>query len=183
MWTPGPCFICMRFLFKSVHPLLFSNSLTWYHALALAILVLYKKYSEINELLASNNTIDRSLYLRVLFIAVFGSICLVPLGLYSLINSSITASPWPGWKNIHTDISEIILIPVSFWRSDQVSEYQLEIQRWQFVFNAFVIFACFGIHKEARTRYLSALQWLFQCVPCFRVNKCFPSLIICGVWY
>jgi pheromone a factor receptor len=144
---------------------------------ALTVRTLYKKYSELNKLLASNNTLDRGRYLRVLVIALLGSVCLVPLGLYSLIRSCNNVSPWPGWKAVHADMSQIVQIPASVWRSDHIAQYDLEISRWEFFFNSVMLFACFGIHKEARTRYVSWVRSIFRCAPSFRVKKCYLVLL------
>lgn len=118
-----------------------------------------------------------SQYVRVLIIATLSSICVVPVALYMLVNNWITANSWPGLKVIHSDFSPV-LVPASVWRSVQVAKYSPEIRRWGFVFNGFVIFACFGIHKEARRRYRLTAYHVFQCVSCFRVKKCLFSLTI-----
>lgn len=121
-----------------------------------------------------------SQYVRVLIIATLSSICVVPVALYMLVNNWITANSWPGLKVIHSDFSPV-LVPASVWRSVQVAKYSPEIRRWGFVFNGFVIFACFGIHKEARRRYRLTAYHVFQCVSCFRVKKCFHSLFMCAI--
>ncbi|KAF8225998.1 fungal pheromone STE3G-protein-coupled receptor [Tricholoma matsutake] len=146
----------------------------------LTIYTIYQKYSGLSELLSSNNTIDMSQYVRVLIIATLSSICVVPVALYMLVNNWITANSWPGLKVIHSDFSPV-LVPASVWRSVQVAKYSPEIRRWGFVFNGFVIFACFGIHKEARRRYRLTAYHVFQCVSCFRVKKCFHSLFMCAI--
>jgi hypothetical protein len=144
---------------------------------ALTIRALHKKYTELNEFLSSNNTVNKNQYLRVLIIATLGSVCLVPLGIYFLTISSLAVYPWPGWKKIHSKFSLIPLIPNSIWRTNSW-QYDLEIVRWEFVFNAFAIFACFGIHKEARRSYLSAAGCVSRRVSCFWVKEYFISLII-----
>ena len=145
-------------------------------SLVLTVRTLYKTLSEIKELLSGDesNVIDKSQYLRVLIIAILGSVCLVPLGLYSFVSGWIDVRPWPGWKEIHADISQIEQIPVDIWRSDRTWQYNLEILRWEFVFNAFAIFALFGFQREACMSYMSAMRYLFQCVLC----RCCAFLIV-----
>lgn len=137
----------------------------------LTIRTIYKTYSELSELLSSNNTTDKSQYLRVLTIATLSSICVVPVALYTLIICWLSAGPWPGWKKSHSGLSPI-LVPASIWRSDHFLKHSREIHRWYFVFNAFAIFACFGVHKQARRRYMSAARYVLRCVPCFRIKRC-----------
>ena len=144
-------------------------------SLALTIRLLYEKYSELNALLcrSSNNTVNRNQYLRVLIIATIGSVCLVPLGIYNLILNLGYAYAWPGWKKIHSEFSVISLVPNSIWRSDHVLKHNLELIRWEFVFNAFVIFACFGVHQEARNGYLSAARFVSQRFSFLQVKRFF----------
>jgi pheromone a factor receptor len=144
--------------------------------LVLTVRALYNKYSELNRLLASNHTLDRGRYLRILAIALLGSVCLVPLGLYALVRSCQGLFPWPGWNEVHADMSQIIQVPASVWRSDHIARYDIEISRWEFVFNAFMLFACFGVHKEARTRYVSWARDVYSCGR-FSVNKYFVSAV------
>lgn len=136
----------------------------------LTIRILYKKYSEINELLSSSGTVDKSQYLRVLIIATLGSVFIGPLSLYGLIMSWIHIFAWPGWKSLHSGFSPI-MIPVSYWRSQFIMRYTVEISRWSFIFNALAIFACFGIHQQARRGYVSAAYHVFQWVLCFQVKR------------
>jgi hypothetical protein len=170
-WFPSHV-LCIQV--RSFHIVLISSPDSY--SLALIVRTLYKSYSKFNELFASDNSLNRTRYLRVLVIALLGSVCLIPLGLYSLIRGSIGVYPWPGWNEIHANISQIQPVPASIWRSDHVGQYNLEIVRWEFVFNAFVLFAVFGIHKEARASYLSATRGVLRRIPCFRVNKYFISL-------
>ncbi|KAF8230924.1 fungal pheromone STE3G-protein-coupled receptor [Tricholoma matsutake] len=120
--------------------------------------ILRKKRMRLSKiLLSSNSNISASTYLRLLFIAVVGSVVLVPISLWLFIDAWRTVSPWPGWKETHADMSYIKKVPGSIWRSDP---YKLEIIRWEYVLGAFVFFACFGLHREARVSYQSAARRL-----------------------
>ena len=147
-------------------------------SLALIICYLYKQHSQLSRLLENRSNLDRSKYLRVVVIAIASTVCLLPLGLYSFISQCMVTSAWPGLTKVHEFISEVDVIPASIWRSTQNSQYTVEIFRWEFVFSAFVIFACFGIHKEARMDYLSILRHIFHYVPGFRVHQCVVFLTI-----
>lgn len=132
---------------------------------------LHKKYSELNEHLSSGNTINKSQYLRVLIIATLGSICVFPFSFYWFVTDWTTVYSWQGWKQVHSNFSDVSLIPNSFWRANPSSQYGTEVSRWAFVFNAFAIFVCFGIHEEARKNYLSAVQYILRYAPWFHIEK------------
>ncbi|KAF8223919.1 STE3-domain-containing protein [Tricholoma matsutake] len=143
---------------------------------------LYKKYSELNEHLSSGNTINKSQYLRVLIIATLGSICVFPFSFYWFVTNWTTVYSWQGWKQVHSNFSDVYIIPNSFWRANPSSQYGTEVSRWAFVFNAFAIFVCFGIHEEARKNYLSAVQYILRYAPWFHIEKCFVSIgIMCAI--
>ncbi|KAF8240550.1 STE3-domain-containing protein [Tricholoma matsutake] len=136
----------------------------------LTIRTLYNKYSEVSEFLSTNDTVDKSQYVRVIIIVVGSSVFMVPFSIYSLVVNWNNIHPWPGWKNLHSDTSPL-LVPASVWRSQDSSKYGVEIARWTWIFNALTIFACFGIHREACRGYVSAAQYVLQFVPCFQVNR------------
>lgn len=139
----------------------------------LTVRLVYKRYSELNELLASNgNGIDRGLYARIVIYAVTGSVCLVPLGLYASVSNWIQVTPWQGMKQEHADISIIYQIPARVWRSDSVSQVKLEISRWEFVFSAFLMFLIIGINGELLKNYVVTTRQVFQYILlCRRVKQ------------
>lgn len=145
----------------------------------LTVRLVYKRYSELNELLASNgNGIDRGLYARIVIYAVTGSVCLVPLGLYASVSNWIQVTPWQGMKQEHADISIIYQIPARVWRSDSVSQVKLEISRWEFVFSAFLMLLIIGINGELLKNYVVTTRQVFQYILlCRRVKQCVALFI------
>jgi pheromone a factor receptor len=147
----------------------------------LTVYLLHKKRVGLKEFLLSNSNITTSGYLRLLIIAIIGSACLVPLGLWLLIRGLFSVSSWPGWDSTHADMSYVAIVPANFWRSDRILHSNLEITRWEFVFSAVVFFACFGLHEEARASYRSAVRRLIMRLLCIRnIKYFFPSIFICS---
>jgi pheromone a factor receptor len=142
----------------------------------LTIYVFYTKRSGLNEILLSNGNISTSGYLRLLIIAVIGSACLVPLGIFAIVISWKGILPWPGWSATHADMSYVEQVPATIWRSNRMLEYIMEITRWEFVFSASLFFACFGLHGEARASYQSTVQCLVTYIKCLFDPKYFVSL-------
>jgi Pheromone A receptor len=138
----------------------------------LVIYTLYKRFSELDKLLAGSNTLDKKQYLRILFIAIISSIGLLALGSFSLVNSCREVFPWPGWTKTHSNFLQIFVLPNSIWRSNHTQQYKVELARWEFVFSAFVIFSVFGVHREALRSYMLAVRYVFRYVSCSWVNQC-----------
>ena len=143
---------------------------------------LHKKRLGIRELLHSNSNITTSSYLRLLIIAVIGSVVLVPLCLWLFISPWSSVEPWQGWKKTHADMSYVQEIPASVWRSNASILYGIEITRWEYVICAFLFFACFGLHREARESYRSAMRHLATFLPCLPATR-YPFLLAVHIYY
>lgn len=127
----------------------------------LTIRALYKRYSELDELLPSN-TIDKNLYFRVLMVGIISSAILFALTLQWFISNAANINHWPGWKILHTKLSCMELGPsTSNSRRPETFHINLEIARWKFVGNAFALFAFFGVQD-----YMKYLAIIVH-VPCF----------------
>jgi pheromone a factor receptor len=117
-------------------------------------------------------------YLRILIIAILSSVSLLSVVLYTLIQDWKTVYPWPGWEVVHSNFLEITPYPNSLWRSNHTWLFNVELTRWEFVYNAFMIFMIFGIHREALKSYQSAARYVFRYgprsgltgAPCMRSN-------------
>ena len=119
--------------------------------------VLYKKSSPrgLNEILLNDDKISTTGYLRLLIIAVIGSVFLVPIIIWVITISWRGLLPWPGWSATHKDMSFVEQVPASSWRSDRMLACIMEITRWEFVFSASLFFAGFGFHG---TEYQSTVR-------------------------
>jgi pheromone a factor receptor len=132
----------------------------------------------LNEILLDQSNINASSYLRLLVVAIIGSVVLVPLCLWLFIDPWSSAVPWPGWKETHSNMSYIEQVPASIWRSNISLEYNLEITRWEYVLCAFLFFACFGVHREARASYGSVMRRFAPYVLCLRATRYFVPLSV-----
>ncbi|KAF8235171.1 hypothetical protein L208DRAFT_1376589 [Tricholoma matsutake] len=122
----------------------------------LTIRALYKRYSELDELLPSN-TIDKNLYFRVLMVGIISSAILFALTLQWFISNAANINHWPGWKILHTKLSCMELGPsTSNSRRPETFHINLEIARWKFVGNAFALFAFFGVQDYMK--YLAIIN-------------------------
>jgi pheromone a factor receptor len=71
---------------------------------------------------------------------------------------------YPGLKQAHAHISEILPVPAFAWRATLISELSFELHRWSIVGSGFVFFANFGLTRESRNTYRAALQSVVQFV-------------------
>lgn len=144
----------------------FAYSCNWLTLSQVVIIyILRKRRLRLSEILRSNSNISTGAYLRLLVIAVIGTVVLVPLCLWLIIDPWSGVYPWPGWKATHAHPSYIEKVPASVWRSDPSLLYNLEITRWEYVLCAFLFFACFGLHREARESYQSVIRRFVPHVP------------------
>ncbi|KAF8230894.1 STE3-domain-containing protein [Tricholoma matsutake] len=142
------------------------------------IYILREKRLRLSEILSSNSNMSTSTYVRLLIIAVIGSAVLLPLCIWLFIDPWSSVYPWPGWKETHADMSYIQKVPARVWRSDPSLLYNLEITRWEYVLCAFLFFACFGLHHEARASYQSVIRRFVPLVPhgrTFRSRDVIPA--------
>jgi pheromone a factor receptor len=113
-----------------------------------------------------------SLYLRVMILALAYVVVLVALGSWMIYSNWLHLYSWPGWKEMHSHWFDIQVVSNSIWQTDERQHTSIEMSRWQFVFNGFVIFAIFVVHKQLWGKILSAMRCIFfQCVP--RMKGCF----------
>jgi Pheromone A receptor len=79
--------------------------------------------------------------------------------------------PWPGWKAIHSNWSQIPTLTTAYLRSTHGIGmfYQFEINRWMSVVYGYLFFLFFGVTAEARKRYASAWQYASK-IFCWRIG-------------
>lgn len=147
--------------------------------LVLTVRLVYKRYSELNKLLASNgNVIDRGFYTRIVIVAVSGSVILLPMGIYAFVLDGENITPWPGIEETHADISVIYQIPADVWKSSTVSHAMLEISRWEFVFTACFMFIVIGLPSGSFKTYLATARRVFRYILRRPVKMCLLSVLL-----
>jgi Pheromone A receptor len=72
--------------------------------------------------------------------------------------AKVPLAPWPGWKFIHSNWSQVQLLTTVEWRSSPPLSYQVEITRWMNVVYGLIFFGLLGVTAEARKYYAFAWQ-------------------------
>ena len=124
----------------------------------LSIRAFYKR-SKLNEI---HNDLNPDRYIRLISFSAVDLLCGIPVTVYYLFANIKDLDPFPGLKQEHSDISQIIQIPAAVWRADTLGELSIELNRWITVFVAFVFFAIFGFTKESRDSYRAMFQSVVQ---------------------
>jgi pheromone a factor receptor len=81
---------------------------------------------------------------------------------YAMMYLKISLLPWPGWKFIHNDWSQIKVITAAELKRHPRLFYQFEVTRWMCVVYGLVFFIFFGVAAEARKHYTSAWQYVLK---------------------
>jgi pheromone a factor receptor len=122
--------------------------------------------AQFSQIVTSNNALTMNRYFRLMCLAmaeVFITIPLSSLGLYLNLTSR-PIYPWKSWSDTHLDWYTIDVYPAVLWRSNRVSIFILELNRWSLVLSALVFFAFFGFAEESRKNYRRlyslVLKWL-----------------------
>jgi len=74
--------------------------------------------------------------------------------------------PWPGWTYVHYDFSYIPLVSFAMMTADPEFMRMRLLEYWLFPYCAFVIFAFFGLTKDARRRYRHAYLCIARRLGC-----------------
>jgi len=132
----------------------------------LTIRTLAKRRADFNKMLAGNDNLNSSRYLRLMGLAAT-ELCLgIPWGTYASLYLNIHAfgstesliNPWISWKSVHANFSYVGQFPAIEWKLRPIGIITLELSRWSSVICAFIFFAFFGFAQEARKNYRLALH-------------------------
>ena len=125
----------------------------------LTIIAFYKNSSQFNALMSTNSNITSNRFIRLMCLAGVEILFNIPISIYGIsIQSRVPLNPYISWENVHFDFSHVEEIPSVIWRSNNLEETSLELQRWAIVFCAFIFFIFFGFADEARKNYRYAFQ-------------------------
>lgn len=105
---------------------------------------------------------SRDNYYRLMALGSLDAIINLPIGILSLAYdfASQTDIPfYPGWKVIHSTISEILQVPTEDWDVSALNRFGFYIQLVLPIVWALTFFGFFGLTKDMRERYKS-LFWL-----------------------
>jgi len=142
-------------LLPAISVLFYSPRILWFF---------YRQRKEIGEFLDSNQTLNRADYYRIMAVGCMDALILLPIGIYDMVIDVLQGRPlpfWTGWTFVHTDW-EAYGLPTSSWDR---SIWDKLVLRWDEVINpalAIVFFLIFGLTKEARANYWSALYFFLR---------------------
>nr|AWT57999.1 Pheromone receptor [Lentinula edodes] len=125
---------------------------------SLTLRTFYMRRIQFSLILASNNSINPSRYLRLMLLALMDIMCTIPLGIYIIYVDlkGLPLVPWVSWDDTHFDFGRVVLVPAVIWRSNPENVVAIQLNRWVPVVCAFVFFALFGFAEEAMKNYKRA---------------------------
>jgi pheromone a factor receptor len=87
-------------------------------------------------------------------------LCTIPLSVFLMVLNATAQpiEPWISWNDVHSNFSDVWLIPAADWNMNRWTVVGIQINRWSGPFCAFVFFAFFGFASEARKNYYNAIS-------------------------
>ncbi|KAI0055983.1 STE3-domain-containing protein [Artomyces pyxidatus] len=133
---------------------------------ALAIWAFIHRRRELNSMSTGNSLdslsgLQRSLYLRLMILAVVDIFLTIPIASYFvyLNRSSPSFGPYVSWSFVHADFSFVGQVPTEEWKATGNGQTAVELTRWSNVMCAFIFFFLFGLAQEAQRNY--RVFWAF----------------------
>ena len=112
-----------------------------------------------NRALASNASIDRNGFLKLLVLGVFDVIITLPFAVMVLVTDLLFGgdiSFWPGWKAIHSDFSTIPTVTSEEWKTLGFwTIFEVRFYQWVNPILALAFFLLFGLTEQKRSWYRS----------------------------
>ncbi|KAH9986175.1 pheromone A receptor-domain-containing protein [Russula compacta] len=127
----------------------------------LNIYLFWKSSRQLNEMLGSNKNPNQSRYTRLIALSIAQSVCTLGISLCFIYIQTyhMPLFPWGSWEAAHLDYSVIDQFSADQWLDIPVTAIRLELQRWIFVFSAFIFFAFFGFAEEAQRHYRMVISY------------------------
>ena len=121
----------------------------------------FKRNRELDATLASNTTMNRSGFLKLLILGLFDILLTLPLTILILVEGlsvegSVIARFWPGWKVVHASFSTIPTVTSEEWKSAGFwTVFGIKLDQWVNPIFAVAFFLLFGTTKQKRDWYQS----------------------------
>ena len=119
----------------------------------------FKHNRELDATLASNTTMNRSGFLKLLALGLFDILLTLPLSIVSLVQDILQGGItgfWPGWKAVHASFSTIPTVTSEEWESAGFwTVFTIRLDQWINPIFAVAFFLLFGITEQKRTWYRS----------------------------
>ena len=109
--------------------------------------------------LASNTTMNRSGFLKLLALGLFDILLTLPIQILSFVQAILQGGItgfWPGWKAVHASFSTIPTATSNDWKSAGFwTLFTIRFSQWVNPIFAVAFFLLFGITEQKRTWYWS----------------------------
>ena len=119
----------------------------------------FKRNRNLDATLASNTTMNRRGFLKLLALGLFDILLTLPLSIVLLVQDTIQdgiTGFWPGWKTVHASFSTIPTITSEEWKSAGFwTVFNIRLYQWVNPIFAIAFFLLFGTTKEKRAWYRS----------------------------
>ena len=123
------------------------------------IFTYFRHNRDLNGALASNASIDRNGFLKLLLLGVFDVIMTLPFAVMVLVTDLLfdgDISFWPGWKAIHSDFSTIPTATSEEWKTFGFwTIFGIRFDQWVNPIFALAFFLLFGLTQQKRSWYRS----------------------------
>ena len=119
----------------------------------------FKRNRELEATLASNTTMNRSGFLKLLALGLFDILLTLPIQILSLVHAILQGGItgfWPGWKAVHASFSTIPTVTSEEWKSAGFwTVISFRLDQWVNPIFAVAFFLLFGTTKQKRAWYRS----------------------------
>ena len=119
----------------------------------------FKRNRNLNATLASNTTMDRSGFLKLLALGLFDILLTLPIMILGLVEDLLQyniAGFWPGWGTVHASFSTIPTATSEEWKSAGFwTVFDIRFYQWVNPIFAVAFFLLFGTTKQKRAWYRS----------------------------
>ena len=126
----------------------------------------FKRNRELDATLASNTTMNRSGFLKLLALGLFDILLTLPLSIVLLVQNILQGGItgfWPGWKAVHASFSTIPTTTSEEWKSDGFWKvFFVRFDQWVNPILAVAFFLLFGITEQKRDWYRSIFWKVMQ---------------------
>ena len=119
----------------------------------------FKRNRDLDATLASNTTMNRSGFLKLLALGLFDILLTLPIQILSLVEDILQGGItgfWPGWKTVHASFSTIPTVTSEEWKSAGFwTVFTVRFSQWINPIFAVAFFLLFGTTKQKRDWYRS----------------------------
>ena len=123
----------------------------------------FRRNRDLELTLASNTTLDRSAFFKLLALGLFDILLTLPVTILQLVFNLLEAKVmgfwpgfWPGWENVHSHFSAIPTSTSEEWKSAGFwTVFSVEFSQWINPIFAIAFFLLFGITEQKRAWYRS----------------------------